>query len=254
METQMKKIIVFVTLCSNFAVADDFDQSLASVKKVTRNLDLKLKKLGIRPVGEADKDQGSSNKESDSFIQVYSSERPIVKAAGDYAYGKLETRLVVSTEQVPVVVRLNPNQGVLSGLKVLGSARPGSVESRIDIDLTRLVLRSGAVRPIQAVGLDKQGAKGIDADVVSSKALAVAGALAGSFVSGLALGSQTQETNGLGFSQTKPTGRNAILQGVAQTAADQSKRVLEESTKEKPILIAEPGETVVIYFSEEWRS
>jgi hypothetical protein len=103
------------------------------------------------------------------------------------------------------------------------------------------------------VALDTEGAFGLTAQVLNGKALAVAGAMASSFIAGLASGQQSQTTGPFGFSQTQPTGRNAILQGVAQTAADQSKRFIEETTSEKPVLVVEALTPVTVFVQEEVR-
>ena len=53
--------------------------------------------------------------------------------------------------------------------------------------------------------------------------------------------------------QTQPGNRNGVLQGVAQTAADQSKRLIDDATKEKPILVVEPETKISLYLDEEVR-
>ena len=57
----------------------------------------------------------------------------------------------------------------------------------------------------------------------------------------------------IGITQNQITPRNSILQGVAQSAADQSKRLIDEATEEKPVFILKPGADVSIYFTEEVR-
>ncbi len=79
----------------------------------------------------------------------------------------------------------------------------------------------------------------------------IAGSIAGSFISGYAASQQTQQTTAFGFSQPQTGARNGVLQGVAQTAADQSKRLIEDATKEKPILVVEPDTKVSLYLDEE---
>ena len=75
--------------------------------------------------------------------------------------------------------------------------------------------------------------------------------MAASFLTGYASAQQTTSTNAFGFSETQATGRNALLQGVAQTAADQSKRMIEDATQEKPVLVVSPGTKLSIMFRED---
>ncbi|MGK5084889.1 TrbI/VirB10 family protein [Bdellovibrionota bacterium FG-1] len=160
---------------------------------------------------------------------------------------------MVGSEASPAIIELSQNQGIFSGLRILGKARPSATAGRLQIDLNQLVARSGRTFPVKAVALDDAGALGLEAQVFSGKALALAGAMAASLVSGVAASQQTLTPTVLGFGEPKPTGRNALLQGVAQTAADQSHRFIEEATQEKPVLLVEPGALVAIYFEEEVR-
>ena len=115
------------------------------------------------------------------------------------------------------------------------------------------------VAPVSAIAPNPQGAyANLMANPkasprLQSKAWAIAGAMAGSFISGLASAQQTQSVSAFGFTQAQPTGRNALLQGVAQTAADQSRRFVEDSTAEKPVLVVEPGAEVSVLIQEEVR-
>lgn len=71
--------------------------------------------------------------------------------------------------------------------------------------------------------------------------------------SGLAAGQQSQVVGPMGFSQVEPTGRNGVLQGVAQTAAEQSKRLIDDATAEKPVLVVKSGAAVTVWVQEEVR-
>ena len=121
------------------------------------------------------------------------------------------------------------------------------------LEFQRLISRTGKAIPVQAVGLDQEGAFGLSAQVFSQKAWSVAGAMTSSFIAGLAASQQSQSANAFGFSQPQITGRNSLLQGVAQTAADQSKRLIDEATAEKPVLVVEAGTPVTILIQEEVR-
>ncbi len=172
---------------------------------------------------------------------------------GRFLFGRVVNRLVVGAEGSPTVVEILPGQGGLSGMRLLGLAHQGAGQSRMNLDFKQLLFRGGKSIPVQATALDESGAYGLPAQVVSQKALSVMGALASSFVSGLAASQQSQLVNAFGFQQSQATGKNALLQGVAQTAADQSKRLIDEATTEKPILIVEPETAVTILIQEEVR-
>lgn len=178
-----------------------------------------------------------------------------VRAAtvGEMLSGRLLNRLVVGGEGSPAIIVFDESQGRFGGLQIIGQARPGSTADRLVIEFQKVKLRTGATMPVQAIALDARGSLGLTAQVVSQKALKVAGALTTSFISGIAASQQSVQTNAFGFEQTSRGGRNSILQGVAQSAADQSKRLIDEATEEKPIYILDAGTPVTVLFQEEVR-
>ncbi len=171
--------------------------------------------------------------------------------SGKLLYGKVFNRLVVGSDGSPALVELDQNQGRYSGLRIMGLARQAGTSGRLTIEVNRMLLRNGRSVSLQATALDQDGAFGLEAQVFSSKSLAIGGAMASSFISGVAASQQTETTNAFGFIQQQPTGRNAMLQGLAQTAADQSKRLIGEATAEKPILVVETRTPVTILIQEE---
>lgn len=194
-----------------------------------------------------------SSKEPGPLFRVHGNLTANFLPVGKLLYGKLVNRLVVGAEGSPALIELDDHQGGYSRLRIMGTARQAETAGRLSIDASRLLLKSGRAVPMQATALDPDGAFGLEAQVLSGKALAVAGGMASSFIAGLAASQQLQTTNSFGFSQTQPGGRNALLQGVAQTAADQSKRLIDQATAEKPILIVESQSSVTVLIQEEVR-
>lgn len=185
------------------------------------------------------------------LLQVHGSLSGARLPVGKVLYGHTLNRLVVGGDESPVLVALEgPGP---SGLRLLGIARASASDGRVVLEFKQLLTPAGREIPIHALGLDSEGALGVRAEVFSSKALSVLGGMATSFISGLAAGSQSQAVSPFGFSATQPTGRNALLQGVAQTAADQSKRLIEEATAEKPVLVVSPETPVSVLVQEEVR-
>lgn len=174
---------------------------------------------------------------------------------GALLFGRTVNRLVVGGEAAPVILELDAasKPGFVASARVIGRARQAAADGRISLDLERLVLPNGTSIAIEAVGLDEDGALGVAAEVFSSRALMAAGALASSFVSGYAASQQTQSLNDFGFSQTNRTGRNSLLQGVAQTAADQAKRFIDRETEDKPVLVLNAGAEVTVFINKEVR-
>jgi hypothetical protein len=207
--------------------------------------------IGFAPKGSGE--QEASAEKRGALLQIHAQLSTAALTPGMLLFGRLVNRMVIGADGSPALVEFEAAQGSLSGLRALGVARQAGTPGRISIELRQLLLLGGRAVPLQAVALDPEGAYGLSAQVISGKALAVAGAMASSLISGFAASQQTQAVSALGFSQVQPTGRNGLLQGVAQTAADQSKRLIDEATAEKPVLIVEALTPVTVLVQEEAR-
>ena len=237
--------------------APSFEADLARIKARESSIDAALQSLsrqsGVPLTSQWSAPITDPTQKPQSLIRTYGDLTRLRMATGKALVGHLRNRLIVGPEGSPAILEINADQGAQSGLKLLGKARQSSTQGRVLIEFDRLIFRSGKTIPIKASVLDATGAYGLEAKVFSSKALMLAGAIAGSFISGFAAAQQNQTTTAIGFQQTQPSMRNGILQGVAQTTADQSKRMIDEATAEKPVLVVEAGESVVAFFDEEVR-
>jgi len=226
--------------------------------QIEKSLKAYRTRLGLPAVDEAD--TASSHSESHSHAQSDQAKTPLIQIhnpwvtaqlrSGRLLFGKTLQRLVVSSEPAPCLLELDSDQGPLSGVRVQGVARPSSTEGRMQMELSRILFSAKTVG-FSGVALDERGALGVPAEVFSQKAWMVAGAMAGSFLSGLASAQTTYSTGAFGLAQPNVSPRNSILGGLAQTGADQSKRLIEEATSEKPILVVEAGTSVVVFVNEE---
>lgn len=231
----------------------EFQSRAVLLKKAQTKTDALLKSLGVSSESEAAPKSSGRDQESGSLFRVHGDLSRLQLPVGKLLYGRILNRLVVGADGSPVLIVLDSGQKELSGLRLMGIARQAGTAGRMALEVSRLLLRTGRSLNVQAVGLDPAGSYGLEAQVFSSKALAVAGAMTSSFISGYAASQQTQVANPFGFSTAQPTSRNALLQGVAQTAADQSKRLIDEATAEKPVLVVEAETPVVVLVQEEVR-
>jgi hypothetical protein len=262
MKTKFISALMLMTI-TNSAVAaisqSEFQTRMDQIRKSHESFKKKAKNMGVvvqenivvpsKPLTPEELEEQRNR----PLFEVHATRKTLLAPAGQLFYGKILNRIIVGAEPVPAIIILDHSQNFFSGLRVLGKARPSGADGRLAIDFNRVVTKSGDTIPIQGYAHDKAGAFGLQAEVFSSKALAVGGALASSFVSGLASAGQTTVPNQFGFSQVDQTGRNAILQGVAKTAADQSKRLIDDATKEIPVLVVEADTPVAIYLEEEVR-
>ena len=244
--------MISLSILSVFA-AQDFVAETRRLQETSNLIDSKMRSMGFFIGGKEAHSATDEKPPQRRLFTIHSDGAGLRAHTGKVLNAQTSNRLVVGPEGSPAIITIDDNQGLFSGLKVLGQAKQSSTEGRLYIDFERLVFRSGKVQPIKGAALDESGGYGLKAQVLSSKALMVAGSIAGSFISGYAASQQTTSQNAFGFMQTQPGTRNGVLQGVAQTAADQSKRLIEDATKEKPILVVEPETKVSLYLDEEVR-
>lgn len=233
--------------------AQDFRAEAARLQNNGDQIDAQMRSMGFLLNSKASASGGAERTDRPRLFTVHAETAGLRASPGRRLTAQTSNRLVVGPEGSPAIVTVSDGQGLFSGLTALGQAKQASTEGRLFIDLDRLVFRSGKVIAIKGTVLDDAGAFGLKAQVLSSKALMVAGSIAGSFISGYAASQQTTAQNAFGFMQTQPGNRNGVLQGVAQTAADQSKRLIDDATKEKPILVVEPDTKISLYLDEEVR-
>ena len=235
--------------------ADDFHSKVDQLKKSQANLDQLM--LPFRASnGFANSSAADLQKSDDQrtpILQFHNPTTQLQAQTGKLLFGKLVNRLVVGGEKNPAIIEIKSGQGSFSGLRAIGFATQASTPGRLSIEIQKVVFKGGLSKPINGIALDQDGALGIESQVISQKALSVAGAIASSFVSGLAASQQSVTSNAFGFESTQRSPRNAILGGLAQTAADQSKRLIDESTSEKPVLILEADTEVTIMIQDEVR-
>jgi hypothetical protein len=235
--------------------SSEYDRQAQRLKADILATEREMERLGLSSQRPASVSERGNKPDVRKFplIQFVETKKSLIAPPGKILWGVILERIVLSSEPHPIRVRLLQDQGVFSRLTVLGVARPSSTQGRIHFDLDRMVLSTGSVETIAAVGVDEQGSLGVVSHVLSSKALATAGALGTGLLSGVAAGSQSMNQGSLGFTQPEASPRNALLQGLAQAASDQSKRLIDDATKEKPTMILEPGAQVGVLLQSEVR-
>ncbi len=259
--TAIKFMTVFVFVvaasASRARAADaEYDESMSRINARKEKINRQIQELGFNLTkpdpNRTESDEGKPKKRPPR-IQVHADLSLLRAPRGKTLLGRTTKRMIVGGEGSRAEVEIGDDQGLFSRLTILGNAIQNSTQDRLLVTFHSVMFRSGKNMKVTAIAQDDSGADGLKAQVFSSKALMVAGAMAGSFISGYVASQQTQSSNAFGFTQTPTTGRNAILQGVAGAAADQSKKLIDDSTKEKPVLVVERGTLVSVYFDEEVR-
>jgi len=236
------------------SLADDFSAKVENLKKSQMALDQMIGPYrALSGFKDTQTKMGRDEEEKAPILRIHNTSSRLQASTGKLLFGKTFNRLVVGSEKSPVIIELKGDQQSFSQLRAIGTATQGSTPGRITIEIQKIIFKGGAAKPVNGIALDKDGALGVEAQVISQKALTISGAMASSFISGIAASEQTTTSNPFGFESTQRSPRNALLGGLAQTAADQSKRLIEDATSEKPVLIVESNTEVTIMLQEEMR-
>ncbi|MGK5085320.1 TrbI/VirB10 family protein [Bdellovibrionota bacterium FG-1] len=122
---------------------------------------------------------------------------------------------------------------VPQGTLLLGSGQSG--ENRLMIQFTQMVFQDGAVETVDAQGCDASDKiPGLKGSQVGSQALKLGMGIGLNFVGGMSAALQdTQGENGAVI--TKPTLKNAMLNGAATAALEQSREIMSDMKNRPPV-------------------
>ena len=116
----MKKLALLITAFVNTAAfAADFDSQLSKIHSQSARIQARLRGLGIQT---NDTDSGSifsdpNAKKIKPMFEVHGDAKTREAEEGRFIFGHLVNRLVVSGENHPVIVKIDQDQGIFSGLK-----------------------------------------------------------------------------------------------------------------------------------------
>ncbi|MEQ1664559.1 MAG: TrbI/VirB10 family protein [Bdellovibrionales bacterium] len=138
-----------------------------------------------------------------------------------------------------------------AGSKILGRVGPGQDSDRISVNFDQVVFPNGHQMAITGVAMMPDGSPGVVGEFHSGRGYKIAGALGSSFLAGAAAALQTNQVNMLGLEAPKGSTRNAILNGVAQSALEQGRRFGEEAQNQQGYVIVPTGTSFQIYIDRE---
>jgi len=180
-----------------------------------------------------------------------------VLPAGSRISVVLDGELNSELSQSPVVAQLSSAfsfQGRTlfpAGTKVLGHVGQGQDSERIPVSFDQFVFPNGHQISVTGLAVMSDGSPGIVGDYHSNRGWKVAGALGSSFLAGASAAFQSTQSNMFGIQQPEGSTRNAILNGVAQTALEQGKRYGDEAQNSTGYVTIPSGTTFQVYIERE---
>ena len=164
----------------------------------------------------------------------------------------VKARLVTGAFDGPVRAELlqdvtaNGERLIESGSQILGAG--SSTDDRLFIRFDRLVKRDGTTLSIQAQALDGgDRIAGLKGNKVSTEATKLAAAIGLNFVGGMSDGLQETQVNN-GVAVRSSTLKNALLNGAAHAALDQSRDLISSYKDKAPRIEVEKGKIIEVMF------
>lgn len=123
-----------------------------------------------------------------------------------------------------------------------------STEERLYVAFTQAVFRDGSLAAIEAQACDRADKiVGLKGSKLGSKLVNILGSIGLGFVGGFSEG--LQETQGQqGVAVRTPSLKNALLNGTATTALEQSKNLMSDLKEQRPIIEVQANEPICVIF------
>ncbi len=133
-----------------------------------------------------------------------------------------------------------------SGVVLLGRGQSSS--DRLDIEFNRAVFQNGKFILVSGEAYDKSDSTlGIKGERAGSVALKIAAGSGLYFLSGMAAGLESSSYSQYG-EMTMPSARNALLNGVAQSASENAQNYLQKIKNRHPKIVVKKGTEFIVEF------
>jgi type IV secretory pathway VirB10-like protein len=145
-------------------------------------------------------------------------------------------------------VRVNGETLIEAGSTILG--RGSSTEDRLFVAFTKVLHKDGDISQVAAEAADNSDkTMGLKGSKVASRAIKLAANVGLKFLSGAT--QALQETEGqYGATIRKPTMRNALLNGTAEAALEESNQIASEYKNSAPVIEVKAGTEFFLFFAD----
>lgn len=145
-------------------------------------------------------------------------------------------------------VRVNGETLIEAGSTILG--RGSSTEDRLFVAFTKVLHKDGDISQVAAEAADQSDkAMGLKGSKVASRAIKLAANVGLKFLSGAS--QALQETEGQsGATVRKPTMQNALLNGTAEAALEESNQIASEYKSAAPVIEVKAGTEFFLFFAD----
>lgn len=195
---------------------------------------------------------GKRSKVSAKFAGPQLVTRPLMKIPpGTMVKAKLASGASNGPVRAEVAEALTWNGEPLlpAGTILIGTG--SSTEDRLNIQFNQMVFPDGSFQTAQASACDASDKiPGLKGSKLGNYALKLGAGIALDFAGGLSEGLQDQES-GFGVAYSKPTLKNALLNGAAQASLDQSKQIMSNLQNQTPVIEVPAGTEIYVLFQTQ---
>ena len=145
-------------------------------------------------------------------------------------------------------VRVNGETLIEAGSTILG--RGSSAEDRLFISFTKVLHKDGDISQVTAEAADSSDKTvGLKGSKVASRAIKIAANVGLKFIAGAT--QALQDTEGqFGATIRKPTLQNALLNGTAQAALEESNQIASDYKNSAPVIEVKAGTEFFLFFAD----
>lgn len=174
--------------------------------------------------------------------------------------GRLVNTILSSDSVQPVIAEIGEDifwknsVFIPAGTRAIGGASFDDTARRLQIRFQTFVFPGGDQHAVSALALLPDGSSGLPGDYHSGETMKQTGRFAGTFIGGLAEGMKDKQPGGgMGMPLEPGSLKNGLLNGLAMSALDQSKRFSDDLQKVKPYLEIPAGSTFLLYLEKEFQ-
>ena len=139
------------------------------------------------------------------------------------------------------------------GTRVIGQASVDDSARRIQVHFQTLVYPEGEQHSVQGLALMPDGSAGLVGDYHSGSGTRQLGRFLGTFVGGMAEGMTERQSAGLMGSYEVGSVRNGLLNGVSQSAQDQTRAITDDLSNTKPTMTLPSGQSFILYLEKGYQ-
>jgi len=172
---------------------------------------------------------------------------------------KLVNAIQSGESSTPVIAEVTEDVSSHNGLAIpkgtraIGQASVDDSSRRIQVHFQTLVYPEGEQHSVQGLALMPDGSAGLVGDYHSGSGTRQLGRFLGTFVGGMAEGMTEKESAGLMGAYEVGSVKNGLLNGISQSAQDQTHALTDDMSNTKATMTLSSGQSFIMYLEKGYQ-